>query len=127
MEEATSPTYLFSVNTLLSEHEQLLQQEQRDRALVDTIENPNVSELGAKLKQWAMEGFTYLYPVLFFSFSVPTVCSDGVTRTLAEYIQFLSGKELNTHIANLQSKLEGMTLHCEYTSSTSFHLRVSKV
>jgi hypothetical protein len=123
----TGPTYLFSVNTLLTEKEQLLQQEERDRALANTISTPNVSELGVTLKQWAFAGFPYMYPILSFSFGMPTSCSDGISRTLVEYIEYLTGKSLIQHIQDLQSKLDGMSVHCEHTSEKSLTLRVARV
>lgn len=120
------PTYLFSVNTLLSEHEQLLQQEDRDRALAKTIENPNLEELGRKLKDWAIAGFPDFYPVLSYSFSLPAVCSDGVSRNITEYLAFLTGQNVGQHIGMLDAKLEGISVQCEYTSASSFNLRVTK-
>jgi hypothetical protein len=123
---STAPTYLFSINNLLTEHELLLQQEERDRALAKTIESPNVAELGLKLKEWAIAGFPHLFPILSFHFSLPVLCSDGVARTFAEYFVYLAGCTISEQIQNLQSKLDGISVHCEYTGPTSLTLRVSK-
>lgn len=122
----TGPTYLFSINNLLTEHELLLQQEERDRTLAKSIENPNVTELGLKLKEWAIAGFPHLFSILSFHFSLPVLCSDGVARTFAEYFVFLVGCSIGEQIAKLQDKLDGIELHCEYTGPTSVTLRVSR-
>jgi hypothetical protein len=124
--QETAPVYLFSVNTLLTEQEVLLQKEDADRSLANSIASPNVTELGTKLKEWARLGFPYLHTVLSFTFTLPYECSDGVKREIAEYIFFLTGKTLRENIDILQNKLEGIAVHCEYTSSNSFSLRVAR-
>jgi len=124
--QETGPVYLFSVNTLLTEHEVLLQKEGNDRTLASKIASPIVSDLGEKLKEWARVGFPYMFLVSSFTFGIPNECSDGVKRTLDEYISFLTGHTIDENIQLLQSKLDGIAVHCEYTSPISFNLRVSK-
>jgi hypothetical protein len=119
-------SYLFDIDTLLTERETILQQESQDRALASTIETPNPGEFGEKLRQWAAIGFPDFFPTLSFTFGMPKMCSDGVSRPFYAYFQFLTGRTLTEQIEILQSKLKGIRVDCEYTSATSFVLRVSK-
>lgn len=130
MESEPNPTppsnFLFSVDTLLTEQELCIQKENTDRALAQSIEQPNVVELGDKLKQWALAGFPNIFPVLYFSFNYPSICSDGITRSFADYFQYLVGCTLEEQIQKLESKLKGIKVQCEYTAPSSFTLRVTK-
>lgn len=119
--------YLFSIESLLTEQERSSAQEAQDRALAATIEFPNVDELGAKLRQWATQGFPDLFIISTYSFAVPKVCSDGVSRSFYDYFQFIMGCTITEQIQKLQDKLNGIRVDCEYIGPSMFNLRVSKV
>lgn len=84
--------------------------EGRDKDLLDTIGAQTFETLRTVLVQWGVEGFRNGYPILSIQITVPPECSDGVQRSLGDYITFCSGKSLDEHLATLQTKFVDMTL-----------------
>lgn len=117
--------YLFDVNTLLTEHDLLLKKEAEDRALVNTIEFPDMILFKSKLVEWASIGFPPNYVVYSITLVPPPACSDGVVRNMVEYASYLGGVSLEERVLRLSNKLKGMRL--EFTSSPpNFMLNVFK-
>ena len=122
----TEPSFLFSVDTLLTEQEKLLQKESEDRTAVSIIDNPNLTELGVKLREWATRGFADAFAIFSVQVNPPEVCSDGVTRNFLQYIDFLCGEPVSARILRLQSKLQGMVITCSYSVGNDMTFHVSK-
>jgi hypothetical protein len=121
----TEPVYLFDVNTLVTEHDRLLQKEAEDRALANTVEFPDMTAFKAKLVEWAGKGFPPAYAVLSFTLNPPAVCSDGVSRDPIEYFVFLTGATLLEKAQAFSAKLKGMHVeHEAYHESTEILIRV---
>ena len=123
--EITPPVinYLFDIDNLVSEHDILLQKEAADRAIVDTIEFPDTLALKAKLVEWANRGFADAFSIFSITIQPPVVCSDGVSRSLFEYIAFLAGMPIGDKMKRLSDKLKGMTIQCSYSGNTvTFHV-----
>lgn len=109
--ESTEPAPDFlSLNDILGDHEIVVAKEQADKALLDQIGSQHVSALKPKLVEWVGRGKPYAYPIMLLSIEPPEKCSDGITRELAEYITFCSGKSIEEHVGLLQAKLSGMTV-----------------
>ena len=66
--------------------------------------------LKAKLVQWAKAGFPNAYEIYQVHIVPPTVCSDGTTREITDYIQFCSGKTIHEHVSVLQAKVTDMVI-----------------
>lgn len=64
-----------------------------------------MAELRSYLIVWGRIGFPNAHVISSVSIVVPSVCSDGVTRSLGDYIVFCSGKTLSEHIEVLQAKV----------------------
>jgi hypothetical protein len=109
MGEETTPTQI-TLADIMAATEVLQIQEQSDKALLETIGTQSFESLRAKLIQWGVAGFPNAYPILSIPISVPSLCSDGVQRSLTDYILFCSGKTLNDHIASLQETLTDMVV-----------------
>lgn len=95
---------------ILAATEVLQQKEASDKALLETIGSQSFESLRTTLIQWGVAGFPNAYPILTVPVTPPTVCSDGVQRSLTDYIAFCSGKTIAEHVAVLQAKLDGMTV-----------------
>lgn len=103
------PDFL-SLDDIISAQDIVLAKEAADRTLLDQIGSQHVSALKPKLVEWLGRGKPNAYPIMLLSVQPPPVCSDGVSRDLASYITFCSGKSIEEHVGLLQAKLSGMTL-----------------
>lgn len=103
-----------SLNDILSAVEVLQQKEAADKALLEGIGNATFESLRTTLITWASLGFPNAFTLMEVPIIPPPQCSDGVTRDLASYITFCSGKTIQEHVDVLQAKLAGMTV--SYTS-----------
>lgn len=97
-----------TLNDILSTVELIEQKEATDKAALESIGAITFETLKAKLVQWAKAGFPNAYEIYQVSIVPPTVCSDGTTRDLSNYIQFCSGKTIHEHVAVLQTKVTDM-------------------
>lgn len=101
---------LISLSDILNEKSIILAKEASDKATLESIGTLSMNSLKPRLVQWAMEGFRNAFPIYEISIQVPSTCSDGTSRGLAEYITFCSGKPIQDHVATLQSRLVDMTV-----------------
>ena len=90
---------------ILNATELITQKELADKARLDAIGGISVETLRTALIQWGVLGFPNAWVLYSSTIAPPTVCSDGVTRTLEDYIQFCSGKTIAEHVAVLQEKV----------------------
>jgi len=109
---STSPPTpdILTLSDLLADQSILLAKEQADKSLLDTIGTHSVSTLRPKLVEWVLKGQPTTFPLLRLNIQPPSSCSDGVTRDLADYIAFCSGKTIQEHVALLQAKLPDITV-----------------
>jgi hypothetical protein len=96
---------VLTMSDLLSDQSVVVAKEQADRALLETIGTQIVANLRPKLVEWLLKGRPDGYPILSLDIQPPSVCSDGLPRTLPDYIEFCSGKTIVEHVALLQEKL----------------------
>jgi hypothetical protein len=118
--------YIMTIDELMTSREVLTKKESDDKAIVDTIDRPNTTELKAKLLQWATLNFPDAYAVFSVTVNPPPVCSDGVTRGLYDYIQFCSGVSIAEKLASLQGKMQGIQVLNSYSGNT-ITIHVSKL
>lgn len=88
-----SDGYLFDITDVETERNLLLQKEAADRAIVDTIEFPDTQMLGAKLVEWANNGFVDGFSIfqlrwirLQFAQTVCIVSSSSTLRISPELL-----------------------------------------
>lgn len=93
------------ITDLLNSVQVIAQKEADDKILLEGISTIPFDTLRTKLISWAVAGFPNVYEIHQISISPPTICSDGVARTLADYIVFCSGKSISEHVAGLQEKV----------------------
>ena len=96
---------VITLSDILNATEIVRQKEATDKSALESIGLVTFDNLRTKLIQWAAAGFPNAFTLMEVSVVPPPVCSDGVTRDLASYIIFCSGKNLSDHVAELQTKL----------------------
>lgn len=111
---------------ILSSMEVLRVKEASDKSSLEAIETISYDILRPRLIQWATSGFRNAYPIYEIYMTAPPLCSDGESRNLYDYIQFVSGKTIGDHVAGLQARLPDMTVSFAY-SGYSILIVVSKV
>lgn len=104
------PPPVISMNDILSAVEVVTQKEETDKAALESIGTMSFDDLKSKLLVWGTLGFPNVYEVRRLIITPPTVCSDGVSRGLSEYIQFCSGKSIQDHVAALQQRVQDMVI-----------------
>ena len=100
---------------ILSSVQVLQQKEQSDKSLLESIGTLSFDAIKPALVQWATSGFRNAYPIHEIFISAPPLCSDGQIRVLMDYIQFVSGKTIQDHVAALQARLPDIVVSFAYT------------
>ena len=90
---------------ILGEQSVLVAKEQADGDAIRSIGTASVLGLKPVFVEWAAKGFPDNYPLLKVEVAPPPVCSDGVVRSLPDYIEYCSGNSIPHHIGLLQAKL----------------------
>lgn len=113
MSSDLSGCILFSLDELLSSQTVLKQMETQNNTIFQTL---NVPIFKQNLMNWAASGFidstnVYQFPVT----TIPSddgkySCSDGVNRTVWDYIPFFLGVPIDTFMSTLQAKTSGINL-----------------
>jgi hypothetical protein len=93
------------LSDIVTEQVTIAQQEETDRQKVTILVNPSLADIRASLIAWATRKFQLPCDLYVLELTPPSACSDGVSRNVFDYIQFLSGKTLQEHMDNLQSIL----------------------
>ena len=90
---------------ILGEQSVLVAKEQADGLAIQSFGTSSVVGLKPVFVEWASKGFPDNYPLLKVEVAPPPICSDGVARSLPDYIEYCSGNSLAHHIGLLQAKL----------------------
>lgn len=99
------PPDILTLDDLLADQDLVLAKEAVDKSRLDSIWGQSVQALKPKLLEWVMKGKPDGFPILELKIVPPAACSDGVARSLADYIEFCSGKTIHEHVGLLQAKL----------------------
>lgn len=98
-----------SIDELMNDQSVLLQRESATRALLNAqLIDVSADSLKPTLLNWASLGFPSGFVLIQIRVDVPRVCSDGVTRTLSEYMEFCMGPTFSTISSSLSQKLVGI-------------------
>jgi len=97
---------IISLDSLMNDHAMLLQRESNMKSfLTDQLINVSAASLKPTLLQWAISGFPSAFVLLKLPINPPEVCSDGVSRTVSQYIDFCMGTDAPQVYLALSSKL----------------------
>jgi hypothetical protein len=108
-----------SMDSLMNDQTMLLQREVATKTfLMDRLINVPSSSLKPILLQWASNGFPTGFILLQLPIDVPEICSDGVSRTPSQYIEFCMGTDSPQLYLALSSKLPGIMVSYAMIGST---------
>jgi hypothetical protein len=120
-----SPTIL-SIDDLLNSHEVIVTKEMADRAAVSSFTNPSIEGLKPQLYKWASAGFPGGYPVNTLTLVPPSVGSDGNSRSLLVYFEYLLGSTTETWLQGLEAITQGMNFTFSHDGVSTITLHVSR-
>ena len=127
--EATGPTgptaTIVTMEELMASHAVVVQKEAVDRTSLNALVNPTRDQYRPQLFQWAAAGFPGIYVIQTFSVSPPTLCADGVTRDVNDYINYLTGTDMGAIVANIQALVTGIVVSFSFEGN-SVRIHVSK-
>lgn len=89
---------------ILAASEVVTQKETQDRSALQSIGTISFETLRVTLIQWAKAGFPNASPLYSVAITPPETCSDGVKRSLSEYVSYLTGQTMQELIAPLQAR-----------------------
>jgi hypothetical protein len=89
-------------------HDTITKTETADKLKLTAITIPGSSGVQQNLIQWATAGFPDQYGVLTVVLSPPSQCSDGQSRTLQQYIEFLTGSNIMDLTTAFQTNFLGI-------------------
>ena len=123
--EPTPPPVIATMDELMASHAVLVAKEAADRATLSPLVNPTRESYRPQLFAWASAGFPGIYVVQSFTFTPPSVCSDGVVRDAVGYTWYLLGVEIGGVLATIQSMLTGIVVSYSFQGNT-LRIHVSK-
>jgi hypothetical protein len=128
MDSSTGPTYIATIDQLMSLQQVVTNQETIDTANLQAIfVTPSESSFQTQLTTWATLNFPVSYPIASIQLTPPAVCSDGISRNYIQYALFcLQAASLDVVIAQLQLQFLGITLSYTYSDPAIISLVVTK-
>ena len=98
------PPPTITLADILAATEVITQKESEDRSRLESIGTISFETLRTTLIQWAKAGFPNASPIYAVAITPPDTCSDGVKRSLTDYLVYLTGKTITELIAPLQAR-----------------------
>lgn len=103
------------LDDILNSLQVIQHKEAEHKGVLESVGTLPYEYLKSALIQWATSGFPNAYPIYEFRIEVPSTCSDGQTRNLQDYIQFVSGKTIYEHVSVLQARFPDIVVSFSYT------------
>ena len=118
--------YIITMDDLLENQRTARHQEDIDRNGLQPFVNPTVppADFAAPLSRWADSGFQSPFTIFSVQFTVPPVCSDGVSRSPYDYICFLLGQSVEAQLEMFRTNFRGFLVTC-MISGTTLSIQVS--
>jgi hypothetical protein len=111
---------------LLGSRAVIQNQEVTDRATLSVLLNETRQILRPQMFTWAAAGFPPAYIIQQFTVTSPSVCSDGVVRSVYDYVEYLLGQNMGVTIAAIQSVCVGVLISYSFQGNT-LRIHASKV
>jgi hypothetical protein len=122
----TAPAPLVvDIEELLNSYGAVQVKEAADRVTLSMLLNENRDTLRPQMFVWAAQGFPSTYVIQQFTVSPPAICSDGVARSVYDYVVYLLGKDMGEIIASIQALCAGVQISYSFLGST-LRIHVSK-
>jgi hypothetical protein len=117
---------ILSIDDLLNSHEAITVKESTDRDAVASFTALSMESLKPTLYRWAGAGFPGGYVVSTLNLTPPALCSDGVSRTLTFYFEWLLATPIATWLQGLEALTKGMMFTFSHNGSNVITLHVSR-
>jgi hypothetical protein len=122
----TEPPNIITLDELMQSYDVTLAKEALDRQMLNSLIHPTREDYRPQLFQWASSGFTPMYIVQFFDITPPNICSDGVSRDIMAYLQFLlTPYTLDSILDSIRALMPGIGLSFSFLGNT-LRIHVSK-
>ena len=127
-EDTTAPNPILTINDLVTHADVVLSKESLHRRVISTMSTIfNDSTTKETMISWALTGFRPGFVVKEIDLEPPVVCSDGVKRDLAEYLNFISTPhKITDHFSALEACLPGIQVTYSLPSPKIMLLHVTK-
>ena len=106
------------INELMASFRVIKNQEAADKATLIVLVNETRDTLRPALFTWAAAGFPSIYILQEFTISPPSICSDGVSRGIVDYVGYVLGQDMGQVIATIQSLCVGVTISYSFVGTT---------
>jgi hypothetical protein len=123
---AAPPQFVVNIDELLASHGAVTTQEAADKLVLTPLLNETRETLRPQMFEWAAKGFPPIYVVQQFTVSPPAVCSDGVARSVYDYVVYLLGQEMGPTIAAVQAMCVGVQISYSFQGNT-LRIHVSRM
>jgi hypothetical protein len=122
------PNPIVSIDDLATNADVIRAREALHRRVISTLSSVfNEDSTKENLVTWALGGFRPGFTVKELPFEPPIVCSDGVKREIAEYMNFVSTPyTVAEHFAALEACLPGIQVTYSFSSPKTILLHVTK-
>ena len=121
------PDCILTIDDILSTAEAIQSKEAADRTVLDELINVDTMDLKNRLLTWGSLGCPTAHTLYTLQLNCLERCSDGVSRTLLDYITYLNPTfSIVDTLAVLETRLPGMTLSYSYTTTYALCVHVSK-
>ena len=120
------PAHIITLDELLASHEAILFKETTDKANISHFVNINSESIRASMFGWASQGFPDIYPIMNLQITPPPACSDGVVRTLYEYVEYCMGITMAQMVTNIQLRVKDIEISYSFSGNT-LRLHVSRM
>lgn len=122
------PNPILTIDDLITNADVVRSKEALHRRIISTLSTVfNDSDTKDKMVAWALTGFRPAFTVKEFDFEPPVVCSDGVKRDLAEYLNFVSTPyRVSDHFSAVEACLPGIQVTYSLPSPKIMLLHVTK-
>jgi hypothetical protein len=127
-EQPDVPNAILTIDDLVANAEVVRSREALHRRVVSTLSSVfHEDSTKEQLVGWALGGFRPGYTVRELMFDPPLVCSDGIKRDIAEYLNFVSTPyTIAEHFSALESCLPGIQVTYSFSSTKTKLLHVTK-
>lgn len=118
--------YITTLDELVSIREVVVQKEQRDKTVLQSMFQPDAAKLKTHLIEWASKGFTSDYVLFTSQIDPPNVCQDGQTRGFYDYAIYLLGSSFEPFLALLNSQVLGVVFNFFLRDMNTIGVNVTK-
>lgn len=122
------PGPILTIDELITHADVVRSKELAHKLMISTLSSVfNETVTKDNMIAWALSGFPGAYAVKRLDLEPPVVCSDGVKREIAEYLNFISSpSKISDHFNALEAALPGIQVTYSLPSPNTMILHVTK-